>query len=293
MLYTIKNDQIELKVCSLGAEIKSVKYLNEERLHDSNPKFWGRSAPLLFPNVGTILNKTTTINGQNYPLPKHGFLRDTESTVQELTDTSITFKFVSSPNTLKMYPFEFEINVAYKISDNLISSKIDIQNLSSCEMPFNFGLHPAFKIPLCADELFEDYQISIETLKTYDVLPVNLELGLIDFNHVAKKIDLSKPLVLNHDDYQTDALVFDKIDFNTITLANRQRTKGITFSYDQNFTMLGIWTPYPVKAPFICLEPWIGCADPVGHDGIYTNKKDLIWLKPHEIKKIKYQWKLF
>ena len=293
MLYTIKNEQLEITISTLGAEIKSVKYLNEDRLHDSNPQFWGRSAPLLFPNVGTILNKSTIINGQSYPLPKHGFLRDTESTIKEITKTSLILEFTSSAATLKMYPFDFKVTVAYALFNNQISSEVKIQNLSPKLMPFNFGLHPAFKTPVCADEKFEDYQISVQTLKNYDVLPVNLEFGLIDFNHIAKTLPLSKPLPLNYEDYQADALVFDNIEFNSLSLTNKKETKGLTFTFDQNFTMLGIWTPYPVKAPFICLEPWIGCADPVGHDGVFTNKKDLIWLKPNETKNISYNWKFF
>ena len=72
--------------------IKSIKYLNEERLHDSNPKYWNRSAPLLFPNIGCT---EAHFNGIKTNLPKHGFLRNTETNLDSIENDSITFSFIS------------------------------------------------------------------------------------------------------------------------------------------------------------------------------------------------------
>ena len=57
--------------------------------------------------------------------------------------------------------------------------------------------------------------------------------------------------------------------------------------------MLGLWTPIKLSAPFICIEPWIGCADRPDTDGTFTNKRDLIWVKPNENKTIKYSFNIF
>jgi len=35
---------------------------------------------------------------------------------------------------------------------------------------------------------------------------------------------------------------------------------------------LGIWSPYPKQAPFVCLEPWWGLADDVQATGELTTK---------------------
>ena len=91
MLYTIKNDYLEVQISDNGAEIKSIKYLNKDYLHNSDPKFWGRSAPLLWPNIGTIKNGTASIDGINYPMKKHGFLRDTLCQVVNNYENKITF----------------------------------------------------------------------------------------------------------------------------------------------------------------------------------------------------------
>lgn len=292
MLYNIKNNSIILKISSHGAEVKSLVFNGIERLHDSNPTYWNRSAPLLFPCIGTITDKQTTIDGKKYPLTKHGFIRDVDFQLLSHEESKISFVFKANENTKLLYPFNFELIVTYELENNTMKSSVVIKNLSTTIMPFNFGLHPAFKIPVNSNESFEDYELIFPSSKEADILSVDLPQGTINFNKVAKKIDLSKPLVLNHNDYQFDALVFDKIDFDMITLQNKSATTGVTFSFN-GFPMLGIWTPYPTKAPFICIEPWIGCADPSNHDGVFSNKKYIINLKPDEIKEIKYKWSFF
>lgn len=292
MLYTIQNNKITLQVSSMGAEIKSLKFEGVERIHDSNPKYWNRSAPLLFPCIGTITNGETKINGTSYPLSKHGFLRDQEAKLYSKTSNELIFQFTSNEKTLTFYPFHYEVLVRYSLNGNQLASRVQVKNLSSEKMPFHFGLHPAFKTSICEDEKFEDYEFIIQTLKTYPVLSVNLENGTIDFDSVRRTLDLSKPLPLNYSDYAYDALVFDQIDFDTVTLQNKKATHGVTFQFSP-FPMLGIWTPYPKNAPFICIEPWIGCADPSKHDGVFEHKKYIQVLNANEEKEIIYTWTFF
>lgn len=35
---------------------------------------------------------------------------------------------------------------------------------------------------------------------------------------------------------------------------------------------VGVWSPYPKQAPFICIEPWWGLADTVDADGKLEDK---------------------
>ena len=57
--------------------------------------------------------------------------------------------------------------------------------------------------------------------------------------------------------------------------------------------MLGVWTPNTCKAPFICIEPWIGCADAPTSNCDFLTKRDLIVVKPNESKKVNYEITLF
>ena len=68
MLYTIKNEKLYVEIATKGAELKTIKYLGENQLHDSNPTFWNRSAPLLFPIVGKLLDGKCLIKGKEYKI---------------------------------------------------------------------------------------------------------------------------------------------------------------------------------------------------------------------------------
>lgn len=292
MLYTIENNKIKLTVSDHGAEIKSLIYEGKERIHDSNPEFWGRSAPLLFPCIGTISNKQSLINGKPYALPKHGFIRDEDSVLTKHESTLLEFTFTHNENTLKMYPYEFNLVVSYEIKDNELISNVIVKNNSNEVMLYNFGLHPAFKTPITEDETFEDYEFIVQSSTKHPVIKVDLTTGTIDFRTIMREIDFTNPLPLNYDDYLNDALVFDNIDFNEMTLKHKTKNQGVTFKFP-NFPMLGIWTPSPKRAPFICIEPWIGCADPTVHDGQFINKKHVQKLEAHSSHNITYSWKFF
>ena len=110
MNYTIKNQDLLLEISNHGAEIKVIKYQNIDYLHNSDPKFWGRSAPILFPNIGTIKNGQSFINNIPYTMMKHGFIRDRDFTITHHETSSITFSYLSTEEDLKLYPFLFNID---------------------------------------------------------------------------------------------------------------------------------------------------------------------------------------
>ena len=292
MLYTIENNKIKLTVSDHGAEIKSLVFEGYERIHDSNPEFWGRSAPLLFPCIGTITNKKSLINGLPYELPKHGFIRDEDFSLTKQESNLLEFTFTSNEKTLKIYPYSFILTVQYIINDDEMISNVTIHNNSNEEMMYNFGLHPAFKTPIKEDETFEDYEFIVESSKNHPIIKVDLTNGTIDFRTIMREINFSEPLSLNYDDYLNDALVFDNIDFNEMTLKHKTKNQGVTFKFP-HFPMLGIWTPSPKRAPFICIEPWIGCADPTVHDGTFINKKHVQKIESGQEHNITYSWKFF
>ena len=292
MLYTIKNNYLEVEISDNGAEIKSIKYLNKDYLHNSDPKFWGRSAPLLWPNIGTIKNGTATIDGVSYPMKKHGFLRDTMCQVESQSEDKITFVVTADENTLKLYPYDFKIQITYELLEQTIHSNLKFTNNSKTTMPFNLGLHPAFKVPLNEGEAFEDYKIIFDVPGTYEMPTVVLTDGTIDYEKRIRTFTNLKELPLNYSDYDFDALVFEDILSHQITLTNKDESHGVVFNFE-DFPMLGIWTPNHIKSPFICLEPWIGCADAPQSNGDFKTKRDLINVEPNSSTTVKYSIKFF
>ena len=287
MLYKIANQNFTVTIDSLGAEIKSIQYRGTEFMHDSNPKYWGRSAPYLFPNIGTIKDKFTIFSGKEYPLTKHGFLRDIEMDCVSVTDDQITFVVGASDKTKALYPFDFQVVVHYELSETSVNAFIEVINNGSNALPFNFGLHPAFKVPWNEGEKFEDYTISFTKPVTCDLPSVILTNGLVDWENPARSVRNLASFNLNHLDFAGDALVFDKIDLSEVKLSS-PKGDSVTLK-SKGFKTLGIWSPYPVEAPFVCLEPWIGCADAPKSNHEFLTKKDLIILKPNEKWQTNYQ----
>ena len=292
MLYTMKNDFLNVEISDKGAEIKSIKLNNIDYLHNSDPKYWGYSAPILFPNIGTLKNNQTIFDGVSYPLTKHGFVRTSLFKVVEHTPTCMTLLLEDNEETLKLYPFHFKMYVEYYLDHFKVRGSIRIINNSSTIMPFNLGLHPAFKVPLLDNEAFSDYHIIFDKVATYETPTVDLKTGLLDWKNRDKELINLEKLPLNYDDYKVDAIVLENIKTNTVVLEHQNNHHGVKVEFP-NFTHLGIWTPNHIKAPFICLEPWIGCGDSPTSDGIFNHKRDIINLKPNEEYEANYVYSFF
>ena len=290
MNYKIFNENCEVLISSLGAEIKSFQVNDKEFMHDSNKKYWGRSAPYLFPNIGTIKDGFVEIDGENYKFSKHGFLRDTEMEVIKQENNFISFSLKSNSTTLQIFPYEFELIIDYLLENQTLTARIFVKNIGNKAMHFNFGLHPAFKVPWNESEKFEDYKIKFPKPITANLPTVLLDSGLIDWKQTYQKMENVSILKLNHEDYSHDALCIEPYPGSPIELVSPSK-ESIVLNAPQ-FKSLGIWTPYPTEAPFICLEPWCGCADSPETNHHYLNKKDLIKLNAHEIWINTYQIKI-
>ena len=91
--YQLKNEELTLTVISAGAEMKSLKdnKTEQEYLWQADPKFWGRTSPVLFPIVGNYVQKQSVYEGKTYTLSQHGFARDMEFDLESQTEEEIWF----------------------------------------------------------------------------------------------------------------------------------------------------------------------------------------------------------
>lgn len=274
----INNKNITIKVNEKGAELKSFNCNDKEYIWYSDPKFWSRSAPFLFPIVGSIKDKKTKINGKEYYLSQHGFLRDQMFTLVDEKNNYLKFENTYDENTLKLYPFKYKATIEYEIDNNSVKTTITITNIGDDVMPFNIGGHPAFNVPLYDNENFNDYKIVFTNEETFSS-PKVCEGGLLDFNTPVYSLTNAKEIKLEKDIFTIDTILIPNVKSKTIKLVNKDN-KGVEFTYD-NFTTLAIWTPYN-EAPFICLEPWKGYNDKVDTNGDYLTKDELVYLNKNE-----------
>lgn len=267
MNITIKNDRLTAQINPKGAELNSLKKDGKEYIWEGNPVFWGKHSPILFPIVGTLKNNSFSYDNKEYELSRHGFARDNDFIVSEVTDTNATFSFSSSEETLKVYPFQFELKIMYSLEEDLLKVKYVVINKNNHKMPFSIGGHPAFSLP----KNFEDYSLEFEKEET--LISYSLQDDLLSDKTETFKLN-KKQLPLNYSLFEKDALIFKKLKSKSITILEDEKPL-LKISFN-DFPNLGIWTKN--KAPFLCIEPWFGYSDTMESSGLIAEKEGIVLL---------------
>ena len=276
MEFKISNEFLELLVSSHGAEKQSLvsKETNISYLRDID-QYWNRHAPLLFPIVGKLRDLKTFINNKEYSMNQHGFLRDQEFELYSQSESELVLVNKFNEETLKKYPFEYKVFVKYILEGKTLHTEFTVVNEDYQVIPFNYGGHPGFKLPLYENETFEDYTVKFEKTENFDAPTVKLDNGTLDFVNTIKYSNIDE-IKLNYKYFEIDAIVNPKVKSQSVKLVNKEN-KGIKFDF-KGFPSLAIWTK--PNAPFVCLEPWIGYAD--HHDSNYQfiEKDNMQFLNP-------------
>lgn len=274
---------LEIITTPSGAELTSIKYHGEEFLHqgekvlDSNGKvYWKRRAPILFPIVGSLKNNTTIINGEKFEMLQHGFARDMKFDMLKISEREHIYVLRYNQETLKMYPFKFELYVSYLIDNNKLIVKYKVKNLDDKTMFFGIGGHPAFAINLKENKYRLEFDEKEENAKFYQ-----LDNGLISYknNYINKSImSNDKSISIGKDTFTHDAIIMGNLKSKKIRLIENNNTR-LVLDFT-GFKYLGIWSKK--NAPFICIEPWYTTADYTDSNSIFEEKKDNIKLEENE-----------
>ena len=278
MTTILKSNKLIAKINHKGAELQSLKNEDEkEFIWNGNPEFWGKHSPILFPIVGTLKNNEYYYNNKKYSLNRHGFARDMDFELIALSDSKALFSLVNNANTLHVYPFEFELLLGYELTDNSLIINFKVINKNRFSMPFSIGAHPAFALP----GQFENYSLDFEFSE--ELIRFELENDLL--SNVTNSIPQNgNNVALHYDLFEKDALVFKKIKSKKITLLENKKP-FLCIQFD-DFPSLGIWTK--PKAPFICLEPWLGYADTTANSGNILEKEGIKIIEANEIFELEY-----
>ncbi|MBD7911172.1 aldose 1-epimerase family protein [Clostridium cibarium] len=277
MIVKFENEFLEVLSSSHGGELISIKGKkdNVEYLWTADSKYWGRHAPILFPIVGRVKDNKYRVEEKEFELGQHGFARDYEFDLLENKDNTIVYRLVSSEESLKKYPYKFQLDIEYKLYKNMLKVTYKVKNIDNEKIYFTIGAHPGFNCPLIKGEDFEDYYLEFnknenarrELLDKESLLFTGESELVLDNTNILK---LSKNLFIQ------DALIFENLNSNEVTLKSARNGKSISVNFE-GFPYLGIWSK-PNEAPLICIEPWVGHADPVDFNGDYREKPGVISL---------------
>jgi galactose mutarotase-like enzyme len=275
-MYILENEFLTAKFNPLGAEWTSLisKKNGIEYIWQASPDVWPRHAPNLFPIVGKVANNSFTYQGQTYEIGQHGFARDLSFEVESASNDQLVFLLRSSPETLKLYPFDFEFRVIYYLKNDGVRIVYSVKNPSATNILwFSVGAHPAFNIPLGNGGNFSDYYIAFSDKETVGRYKIDGGLILSETSPVLKHSDI---LPLSKELFLEDALVFKELKSTSMTIKSHKNDHFVRMDFE-GFPFFGIWTK-PGFDKFLCLEPWCGIASSVGDSSELIEKEGIISL---------------
>ena len=281
MIYVLENDKFEVKISSIGAELKSMfsKKTNFEYVWQGHKDYWTGSACNLFPICGRLFEQKYTYKGKEYSMPPHGFVRNMEFIMEEKTNTKIVLRVDSDSETLKMYPFNFTFKIIYTLIGSTLKNEFYVENNEEEILPFSVGGHPGFNIPFEKGLTLNDHYIEFEKAKNrlqVEFSPTCFCTGkTLEF-----KMEDDKIINLDYKLFENDA-IFLEDDNGTVSIKSKKSNKCVSLSYN-NASHVGFWQNYTKNTPFVCIEPWYGIPSTDGIVDDLDSKNKLIYLKKGE-----------
>ncbi len=265
----LNNGTLEVQIDKIGAEIRKVTRDGKDRMWSGNPEHWAGVAPLLFPICSGLPDDKYTYNGETYEMPKHGFIRKLPFEVEATADDTASFLFASNEETLKMFPWKFELRIKYTLIREKIKVEYFVLNKSDDTMYYSIGSHEGYDCP----EGIEDYDVVFEK---EEVLENCLLDGAVLSGETQPILTSGNVLSLKEDYFMLDALIFKNIKSRKASLVNRKTGQTTNVLFPECEYLL-LW--HPVGAPFMCIEPWQGICSTKGDSGDITEKEGIIALE--------------
>ncbi|MEI6312840.1 MAG: aldose 1-epimerase family protein [Bacteroidota bacterium] len=272
----LENEYLRVQIKDKGAELCSIydKSDQTEHIWQADPTFWPWHAPMLFPIIGVSENDELRIDGKKYPMAKHGFARHSIFTIKEATVTNCVFSLAFSEETLAIYPYKFELQVCYELVNTKLCISYKISNLDNQMIYFNIGGHPAIAIAYKDNESIEDYAIVFEQAETLSRHHINKADGMFNGeSSIVLKDEAIIPITQNM--FEKDAYIFKNLKSRSLLISSKNHSKTVKVSFP-DFNYLGIWAIPGAK--YVCIEPWLGCADTKGQLIDFQHKEGIISL---------------
>ena len=286
MTFELKKSNLRAAVRTRGGELVSLRDGDGlEYIWEGDPAFWSGQNPILFPIVGSLKDGKVELGGRTYEMGRHGFARGMDFSLAERGEDFVTLELRENEETLKRYPYPFSLKVTHRLLEEGFSTAFTVTNTGSGPMPFCIGAHTAIRCPLREGERFEDYELLFEEREQADSHLLN-EQGNIRHDCRRPMLDGSGKLALDYRVFEEmDTIIFSMLRSGRVDLLHRETGRGVRLDFSQ-FPMVAFWTK--PGAPYLCLEPWQGCAAWDNESGRFEDKPFCVILQPGEEKKLSY-----
>lgn len=252
MTHFIENDFLKVGIKEFGCELTSIisKESGFEFLWQGDASVWAGQSPILFPIIGRLIDDKYTLDGTEYEMPKHGFGRKLPWKLHVKADDCISFVLSENTETLKCYPYAFDLIVTFSLNGKKLTVHHEVCNKNDGVMYFSLGAHPAFNCEI-GDKLVFDENETLDTIK------IDLEKSL-RLPETTPFLRGEKEITVTRDVFNEDALIFEGAVSEHITLVSQSSSRRVKFNLGKA-PFLGIWAK--PGAPYVCIEPWYGVND--------------------------------
>jgi aldose 1-epimerase len=172
-----------------GSALQSLEALaSPPTLEDlrAHPAFWG--IPLLFPFPSRVPRGEYEFEGRRHIMPRdfHGFALDAPwrfvdtSTGDAFARATSVLTSADRPETLDGYPFPYELVATHTLSAAGLRLDVHVTNVGRGNLPFGYGAHPYFRLPLGDRGSFGDCLIHVPARRRWDTrLTTTIDAGEI------------------------------------------------------------------------------------------------------------------
>lgn len=218
--------------------------------------------PILFPFPNRIAKGHFLWEGKEYQLPLppgrpdaiHGFCFDRPWRVEHNDERSATGRFqlsVHAPDLLPLWPADFILDVSYEVIGAKLHSTLRVTNPTTVPLPWGFGTHPYFKLPLVPTSDPARCVIRAQASRRWP-LEQNLPSGPpVD---VPPEADLRNGL-------RHGSVALDDVYTHLVPERNQHETSitdgslTLVQTFGIEFRELVVFTP-PERPNVVCLEPY-------------------------------------
>ncbi len=277
MISSVNNGTLEIGVKHFGAVLTSVKSekTGYQFLWQGNPEIWNGQSPILFPVIGRLLDDRFVLNGKEYSVIRHGIARHNDFELFSQSSNGLTFVQRESEETLKSYPFKYELFVSFAVDGNKLTVTHTVKNTNDVTMYFCIGAHPAFNCEI-------GDTVEFETDETAYCERIDSDSILIDSKDLI--LDNSNIIRILPDTFSKDAMIFSGLKSKSVIL-NKQDGRKVKFTFG-DAPFFAVWAK--PNAPFVCLEPWYGINDSYEKVSDISRKRGIVALEPH--KDFSFSW---
>ncbi|MGM9646522.1 MAG: aldose 1-epimerase family protein [Eubacteriales bacterium] len=276
--FLIKSGDLTAVIARRGGELRSLCDRETEWIWQGDPAYWSGSAPLLFPFCGRVKEGVYRWQGQNYPMPIHGFLSEAKLTATEYSEDSLTLTLADTPETRAIYPFAFGLSLCYHLSANALSLTATV-TAGDTGLPFSFGAHPGFRLPF-GENGFGDAFLRFDSPAPLTRVVIT-ENGLLGDGRVVFPLR-GNDFPLSPDLAGGCGIFFEVAEGRrAVTLSASALPRDLRVEF-ADFPVLGLW--HAEGAPYLCIEPWQGLPAPADAPTDLANKPATVCLAPAEQK---------